>query len=459
MHIEKIINKLLNHEPMNKLRPHDIAILEKMSDNSGWSASQLGKIIETSKGNILARNLQKMEEEKIIFKGNPRITKNNQKELPYYIIEDINIFGFIVGQLAETEEYVKELEKFLSSKYTNNIIKKFYFLSAYNVLPKNILQSDFKIKASKSLLNLEATRNDYEEFAKGLKTAISEFGQDVDKIPSFKDMQLEQELREIDRQLTPANIDYIEILGNFELMEAIPFYRQIIHKSVKEGLKKLAERSIITQGVKDFLILDNYLSPFTSYPVNGSLSLLTSQSFQRIYNEAYLLKDDGLDLMSKRAAAIYQSFPDIMFEIFRFDPPEKKHIESITKQMILYWNVASTRFDYCYYFAEKCVQEYGNYHITSDGFSYSIIDLDKDKRLLPNDVERSILWKGSIPRIFVFVGDHKTDDELMDDPFASLRPCVTFSDLGIRNDFIPFEEIMAELESRLAELGKEDKRG
>ena len=98
---------------MNKLRPHDIAILEKMSDNSGWSASQLGKIIETSKGNILARNLQKMEEEKIIFKGNPRITKNNQKELPYYIIEDINIFGFIVGQLAETEEYVDEPVKIM----------------------------------------------------------------------------------------------------------------------------------------------------------------------------------------------------------------------------------------------------------------------------------------------------------------------------------------------------------
>ena len=50
------------------------------------------------------------------------------------------------------------------------------------------------------------------------------------------------------------------------------------------------------------------------------------------------------------------------------------------------------------------------------------------------------------------------DDKLMDDPFDSLRPCVTFSDLGIRDDSIPFEEIMAELESRLAELKKEDKR-
>ena len=444
---------------MNKLRPHDIAILEKMSDNSGWSASQLGKIIETSKGNILARNLQSMEKANVIFKKDSRKTKNNQNEVPYCIIEDIDNFGYIVGQLAGMNNYTEELKTFLSSKYTDNIIKEFSFLSMYNKLPKEILQSDFKIKASKSLLNLRATKEDYQDFAKELKTAISEFGQDVDRDHAFKDMQLKQELREIDRQLTPKNIDYIGILGNFELAEAIPFYRQNIHESVKEGLENLAEQSIITQGIKEFLILDNYLSPLTSYPVNGSLSLLTTQSFQRIYNEAYLIKGDGLDLLSKRAAAIYQFFPDIMLELFRFDPPEKKHIESITKQMILYWNVASTRFDYCYYFAEKCVQEYGNYHITSDGFSYSIIDLDKDKRLLPNDVERSILWKGSIPRIFVFVGDHKTDDELMDDPFASLRPCVTFSDLGIRNDFIPFEEIMAELESRLAELGKEDKRG
>lgn len=104
------------------------------------------------------------------------------------------------------------------------------------------------------------------------------------------------------------------------------------------------------------------------------------------------------------------------------------------------------------------MQEPGNYHITSDGFSYNIIDLEKKEQLLPDSVEKSILWMGSIPRDFDYLGDHMFDDKLMDDPFDSLRPCVTFSDLGIRDDSIPFEEIMAELESRLAELKKEDKR-
>jgi len=443
---------------MKKLRPNDLKILVKMSDNSGQSATNLDKILKKGKGNILARNLQSMEKANVIFKKDSRKTKNNQNEVPYCIVEDIDNFCYIVGQLAGMNNYTEELKTFLSSKYTDNIIKEFSFLSMYNKLPKEILQSDFKIKASKSLLNLRATKEDYQDFAKELKTAISEFGQDVDRDHAFKDMQLEQELREIDRQLTPKNIDYIGILGNFELAEAIPFYRQNIHESVKEGLENLAEQSIITQGIKEFLILDNYLSPLTSYPVNGSLSLLISQSFQRIYNEAYLLNGDGLDLLSKRAAAIYKFFPDILFELFRFDPPEKKHIESITKQMILYWNVASTRFDYCYYFAEKRVQESGNYYITSDGFSYSIIDLDENNKLLSDSVERSILLWGSIPRIFVFGGDHTFNAELMDDPSDSLRPCVTFSDLGIRDDFIPFEEIMAELESRLAELKKEDKR-
>ncbi|MGE4379656.1 MAG: hypothetical protein AB7E62_01770 [Methanothrix sp.] len=443
---------------MKKLRPNDLKILVKMSDNSGQSATNLDKILKKGKGNILARNLQSMEKANVIFKKDSRKTKNNQNEVPYCIIEDIDNFGYIVGQLAGMNNYTEELKTFLSSKYTDNIIKEFSFLSMYNKLPKEILQSDFKIKASKSLLNLRATKEDYQDFAKELKTAISEFGQDVDRDHAFKDMQLKQELREIDRQLTPKNIDYIGILGNFELAEAIPFYRQNIHESVKEGLENLAEQSIITQGIKEFLILDNYLSPLTSYPVNGSLSLLTTQSFQRIYNEAYLLNGDGLDLLSKRAAAIYEFFPDILFELFRFDPPEKKRRESITKQMILYWNVASTRFDYCYYFAEKCVQEPGNYHITSDGFSYNIIDLEKKEQLLPDSVEKSILWMGSIPRDFDYLGDHMFDDKLMDDPFDSLRPCVTFSDLGIRDDSIPFEEIMAELESRLAELKKEDKR-
>jgi hypothetical protein len=430
---------------MRALKPRELRILEKLSDKSGWSATRLGQILKAPKGNILARCLQPMEKMNVIFKEFARKTESNQNEIPYYIKEDLDIFNSIVNQLVKNEILIEGHKQFFASEYTNNIVKKFGFSSVYNILQKNILQSEFKNAALKSLLNLSATRADYTEFAKELKTRISEFVPDVDEDHGSKEIQLKEELRKIHEQLRPKNIDYLDILGSFEKAQAVLFYRQNIHTSVKEGLDNLAEKSVITQGIKDFLIRDNYLSPLTSYPINGSLTLLISQSFQRIYNEAYLLNEDGLDLLSYRAAAIYKCFPDILFELFRFDPPEKKHIESITKQMIFYWNVASTRFDYCYYFAERCTQKPGNYHLASDGFSYDIIDLDNGTRLLPESATRSILVKGSTPRLFVPDGPFQFDIELMENPFDCLRPCVTFRDIGINDDFILFEEILAKL--------------
>ena len=62
--------------------------------------------------------------------------------------------------------------------------------------------------------------------------------------------------------------------------------------------------------------------------------------------------------------------------------------------------------------------------------------------------------KGSMPRIFVPCGDYQFDTELMDGPFESLRPCVTFKDMGIEGEFVPFDEIMDKIELKLAELDK-----
>lgn len=354
--------------------------------------------------------------------------------------------------------YMSDIKTLINSNYMSYMIEKRGIVAVFDLINDKLIDFNFKKEATTSLLNLPVTKKEYNEFARNIQINISEIKPHKMDPKSTKNVNLSEELNKIHEDLSSKKLRHIEILGYLQTAEAVQFYRKNIHKSVKEGLNHLYERNVITKGLREFLFCDNYLSPFTSYPVNGTLQLLISQQFQRIYNSAYLLKGNSLDLLSQRAAVIYEFFPDILFELFSFDPPEKKYIESIVKQLIFYWNVASTRFDYCYYFAEKCMQEPGNYHITSDGFSYSIIDLERDKPLLTDSVERSILWKGSIPRTFVYAGDHRFDDELMDNPFDSLRPCVTFSDLGIRDDAIPFNEIMAELGSRLAELRKEDKR-
>ena len=125
--------------------------------------------------------------------------------------------------------------------------------------------------------------------------------------------------------------------------------------------------------------------------------------------------------------------------------------------MIFHWNVASTRFDYCYYYAEKYMQQSGNYHIKSDGLVYDIIDLDNGKRLLPEIEARGVLVKAFFPQIFEPAEPHQFITKPMENPFDELRPCVTFKDMDIRSDIIPIIEILDELEKRLAEPLIEDK--
>jgi hypothetical protein len=197
------------------------------------------------------------------------------------------------------------------------------------------------------------------------------------------------------------------------------------------------------------LVFDNYLSPLTSYPVNGTLQLILSQPFQRIYDDIYLLDGEFLSLMSTRAAAVHKYFSDILFELVRSDPPNRKALEIITQQMIFHWNVASTRFDLiCICLDEiKKNKRIGNYHLGIDGLIYSIFNLDNNRQLLSNEASRSIFLEGSTPLIFDEV---RSDRKLMENPFTCLRSCLTFKDIGYEPRFIPIEEILAELELKLA---------
>ncbi|MGD0954608.1 MAG: hypothetical protein ABR985_19855 [Methanotrichaceae archaeon] len=272
---------------------------------------------------------------------------------------------------------------------------------------------------------------------------------------------LSDELHEIGKELIPNEIGLIKILGDFEPIDAVRFYRENIHKSVVEGLERLAEQGIITEGLHQFLTSDNYLSPLTSYPVNGTLQLILLQPFQRIYEDIYLLDGESFKRMSTRAAAIYNYFPDILFELIRSDPPDHEALEIIIKQMIFHWNVASTRFDLICICLDKLIKKSecsGNLHLGIDGLAYAITDLENNKQLLPDEKARSILLEGSTPLISKKVGHDLYGSELMDDPFTRLRPCITFKDIDWRSDFITIEEILTKLELRLEEYGNDDGR-
>ena len=99
------------------------------------------------------------------------------------------------------------------------------------------------------------------------------------------------------------------------------------------GFKKLKKKEGITEGLCLFLRSDNFLSPLTSYPVNGTLTLMFSLPFSG-YTKTLIYSRRGLKRLSYRAIAIYNNFSDILFELFRNDPPDRKDLEIITKEMI-----------------------------------------------------------------------------------------------------------------------------
>jgi len=96
---------------------------------------------------------------------------------------------------------------FLSSKYTNNIIKKYGFQEVYNIIFKEYLQSSLKGVASRSLLGLSASKNDYGDFSKDLQDVISR--QEPNPIPpnEAENIYLLDELREIYKEILPSNIN------------------------------------------------------------------------------------------------------------------------------------------------------------------------------------------------------------------------------------------------------------
>ena len=284
----------------------------------------------------------------------------------------------------------ENIEKLLRSNYTTCMIEKRGLERVYEIIKPRLTDFRFRNIASKSLLNHSITKKEYQCFAADIKTRISEIK--PQEVVEWKTKQrfLSDHLNDIHQELNTDNIKPIEMLKDFEPVNAIRFYRKNIHGGIIAGLDALRDKNVITSGLNDFLVFDNYLSPLSSYPVNGTLQLLFAQPFQRIYEDIYLLDGESFGIMSSRAAAIYNNFADILFELIKNDPPEKKSLRTMINQMIFHWNIASTRFDLiCDQLAQiyKKNNNCGNYHLGTEGLNYKIADLDNDwKQLLSADV-------------------------------------------------------------------------
>ena len=124
-------------------------------------------------------------------------------------------------------------------------------------------------------------------------------------------------------------------------------------------------------------------------------------------------------------------------------------IDQITKQMIFYWNVASTRFDViCGFLGELYENDIGsgNYHLKSDGLRFQIIDMQTDKQLIPKELERDILLSNITPSL----PDDLHIEQNASWPFEFLRPCEIFKHMD--NDGQPWNYEIIHYETILEEI-------
>jgi len=321
--------------------------------------------------------------------------------------------------------------EFLASNYNNYMIEKSGYQTIHNIIKNKMEMATFRKNASQAILNLPSIKEEYKKVAYNLREEIS------------------SNVLMHDHELKPEYIAPIIMLNDFEPIQSIRFYRETIHETVLEAYKDLAARSIISEGVHSFLAFDTYLSPLSSYPVNDlSQLLLSPYPFQRIYEDAYLIDGDAFIVLSSRAAAIYNFFSDFVLESIKINQMQGD-IEQITKQMIFYWNVASTRFDViCGFLGKFYGNDIGsrNYHLKSDGLRFQIVDLKTNEQLIPKELERDILLSNITPSL----PDDLHIEEKASWPFEFLRPCEIFKHMD--NDGQPWNYEIIHYETILEEI-------
>ena len=422
----------------------------------------------------IRRALQELEKEGILDISNPvGRQKSNDRTKMYKINMSPKAFEKMLNiSLAGS------IDGFLRSPYVDHFIRINSFECVYDVIKERLRDDKFKWKASSELFVLKSTKEEYvvlrdmaSEYYRSLniydsfgslrndkKNANAELIDMVIKRPkySFHYGKMAELANKIGLNIKPLRNRRIEILDKFEPWMTIPFYRNTIHKDVKILFSGLYKRKLITFGLAEFMKYDNYLSPFTSYPMNNPEVLLFSDPFKRIYQNFYLMKESDLKMLFKRASTVYIRFADLLFEHFRERSPLKKDLELWTKQFIFLWNFSVANFDIVWdYLNDLYRYELGSgkYHVYTEGLNLFVMDLKTNEKV---SGYQEIMEEEGISQPFdapflhhLFVG-LQTD---VYDPYTNLNSSFWFEDVkGIPN-IVSYDDIISDIKSKFAEYG------
>ena len=412
------------------------------------------ELLKDSESSI-RRALQELEEEGILDISNPSgRQKSNDKTKTYKINMDPKAFEKML-----IISHAGSIDGFLRSAYVDHFIRINSFECVYDAIKERLRDGKFKLEASSELFDLKSTKEEYVDLRDmALRNDNAELINMAIERPKhdFCDEKMTDLANKIGLDIKAIRNRRIEILDDFEPWMTIPFYRNTVHKCVKNLFSDLYNRELITFGLSEFMKYDNYLSPFTSYPMNNPEVLLFSDPFKRIYHNFYLMKELDLKMLFKRASTVYIRFSDLLFEHFRKHPPLKKNLELWTKQFIFLWNVSAPNFDIVWdYLNELYAYELGSgkYHVYTDGLSLLVMDLKTNEEV---SGYREIMQEEGISQPFdapflhhLFVG-LETD---VYDPYTNLNSSFCFGDIeGIPN-IVSYDDIVSDVKSKFAEYG------
>ena len=378
----------------------------------------------------------------------------------------------------------------LASPYIDHIVKNYHLARVYEIIKHELENVSFNQRASKALLKQSSVMEEYRETAKFISDFLLRYytvnlfdfyklGVDLkDEIrPNSKDYaeiygllvdrakvaspldlgyrrelsslqsddKIEQIKSKIGYKLRPLSGKHIEFLTTFDKLESVRLYRNVVYREIVKLFGKLSKiPSLGPKSLFQFMEYDNYLSPFTSYPVQSLEIPLFSRPFQRIYDDAYLLGQDNLKILADRAFVIYNNFASVLSEFFKFSAPrDKKALRRELMEFIYLWNISSTNFDLIWIYINNIYKEpigSGNYYIQSDGIRFYLSDLETNKPL--PDEKRYI--KTFSPKPMLFEKRYEARRS-MERPFTHLRPCLCFQDLFEWSEIISIDQILSEL--------------
>lgn len=414
---------MISIEAMNPLSDLRLKILTILSDDSGHLHGEISKQLPK----MNPRDMHDSSTEGIIKptkKRPPRYDKGDlsktldrmrnleliySKDMKYYIFLNENAFSYIMKHSIKNGGSSEFISSFLKSQYVNNIIKTLGFKAVISAMCGYLDENrSFRDTAATALLSHSAT---IEEF-KGLPRLIEDY---------FNSMENPAAMAEVGKNFLKDSVEvkrsspayawmrkafnnsiqqhdgapYDNKVGNIEELEilhdlgtqGVLFYREHLLGDLA-SLFESSTNAEIGKHIIKYVQQDNYLSPFTAYPVSHPIELMFSSSFGRLYEDVYLIDPKDMGFLVERANTVFRNFAKFSHLYIG----SRTYKEAAIWELIHDWNMASARLEAILgllgqvgYDPEKSC-----FHLTRDLTGFQIVDMRTHENLLGGSDNESL---------------------------------------------------------------------